>query len=175
MRRWYRAPILLALLVTLAGPALAQTTAKPAGAASGIQYSGWGVRVGGSSNPDQIYGGFHWDLGEFARNVRFRPLVEFGTGDHKTLVQGMAEVTYIFSKIQVWKPYVGGDIGFTYTDTSRSVLPPGADRTDTDMALMGVGGIETKLRSGVRFFLEGKVGFGSDDPDFKLGAGWTWK
>lgn len=174
MSRWHRAPILLALFLTLAGPALAQTS-KPAAAAPGIRYEGWGVRVGGSSNPDQIYGGFHWDLGEFAKNVRFRPLFEFGIGDHKTLLQGLAEVTYIFSKIQVWKPYVGGDIGFTYVDTDRDVLPPGADHTDSDVALMGVGGIETRLKSGVRFFLEGKVGFGSDDPDLKLAAGWTWK
>lgn len=177
MIRWSRASILLVvLLAAFAAPTLAQTTAKPApSAAPGIRFTGWGVRVGGSSNPDQIYAGFHWDLGEFAKNVRFRPLVEFGTGDHATLVQGLAEATYIFSKIQVWKPYVGGDIGFTYVDTDRDVLPRGADHIDTDIALMGVGGIETRLKSGIRFFLEAKVGIGSDDPDFKAAAGWTWK
>ena len=180
MRRWFLAPIVLVLLVALTGPALAQTSGKSGGRttssqSSGIGYQGWGVQVGVSSNPDQIYGGVHWDLGEFARNVRFRPLFEIGRGDHATIIQGMAQVTYIFSKIQVWKPYVGGELGITYVNIDSSSLPPGVDNTDTALALQGVGGIETRLKSGTRFNLELKAGFGDDDPDFKIGAGWTWK
>ncbi len=175
MRRWYRAPILLILSAALAAPALAQTSGKGGGTAPGIGYRGWGLQAGVSSSPDQIYGGVHWDLGEFAKDVRFQPALEIGTGDHMTQVQALAEVTYVFSKIQVWKPFVGGDVGMTYVDIDRSQLPPGADHTDTALALMGVGGIETKLRSGTRFYLEVKVGFGDDDPDAKLAAGWTWK
>ena len=178
MRRWYRAPFLLALLAFVATPALAQTSGKTSGARSssgmsGVAYRGWGVQVGASSNPDQVYGGVHWDLGEFAKDVRFRPNVEIGFGDHATLLQATAEVTYIFSKIQVWKPFVGGEIGLAYVDLSN--LPPGVDNTDTALALMGVGGIETRLKSGNRFELEVKVGLGDDDPDVKFAAGWTWK
>lgn len=177
MRRRFIAPLLLPLLTALAAPALAQTASQPATGpgTSGIGYRGWGAQVGLSDNPDQIYGGVHWDLGEFARNVRFRPVIEIGRGDHRTLVQALADVTYIFSKVQVWHPYVGGEIGFSYVDIDSSQLPPGADNTDTDLALMGVGGVETRLKSGTKFFLEAKVGFGDDDPDFKIGAGWTWK
>jgi len=180
MRRWYRAPVFLALIASLATPALAQSSSKSTNQSSqsglsGIAYRGWGVQVGASSNPDQVYGGFHWDMGEFARNVRFRPLVEFGVGDHATVIQGLAEATYIFSKVQVWKPYVGGDIGVTYVNLQRSQLPPGADNTDTKIALLAVGGVETKLKSGTKFFMELKLGLGSDDQDAKVGAGWTWK
>lgn len=181
MRRWYRAPVFLALIASLAAPALADDSSRrpnqtnQSSGLEGIGYRGWGVQVGVTSNPDQVYGGFHWDMGEFARNVRFRPLVEFGFGDHATIIQGLAEATYIFSKVQVWKPYVGGDIGVTYVNLQKSQLPPGADNTDTAIALMAVGGIETKLRSGTKFFLELKLGIGDDDPDGKVAAGWTWK
>lgn len=162
MKARYAAPLLfLLILVVLSTPAMAQGTAK-------IEYRGWGARVGASSNPDQIYGGAHWDLGEFARNVRFRPNVEIGFGDHVTVLQANAEVHYVFSKVQVWKPYVGGSVGFIYAD------PDGAD-SQTDLSAMGVGGVETKLKSATSFFMEAKVGLSNNDPDLKFGVGWTWK
>ena len=178
MKRWFRTPLLLLLLLAaLSTPALAQATAKSTsgGGAPRIGWNGWGVSVGLSDNPDQVYGGVHFDLGEFARNVRFRPNIELGVGDHATLIQANAEATYLFSKVQVWKPYVGGSIGFSWVSIDSSRLPPGADNTDTDISLMGVGGIETKLKSSTKFFLEAKVGIGDDDPDFKVAAGWSWK
>jgi len=156
------APLLvLPLLAVLSTPVFAQGTAH-------IAYRGWGVRVGGSSNPDQFYGGVHRDLGEFARNVRFRPNFEIGVGDHVTTLQGNAEVHYVFSKVQVWKPYVGGSAGFIYAD-------PDHGDSETDLSVMGVGGVETKLKSATTFFIEAKAGLTNDDPDFKFGVGWTWK
>jgi len=162
MKVRYAAPLLfLPVLAVLSTPAMAQGTAK-------IEYRGWGARVGASSQPDQIYGGAHWDLGEFARNVRFRPNIEIGFGDHVTVLQTNAEVHYVFSKVQGWKPYVGGSVGFIYAD------PDGAD-SETDFSAMGVGGVETKLKSATSFFIEAKVGLSNNDPDFKAGVGWTWK
>jgi hypothetical protein len=156
------APLLiLPCLAVLATPALAQGTAQ-------VGYRGWGVRAGLSSNPDQVYAGVHWDLGEFARNVRFRPNIEVGFGDHVTLLQANAEVHYVFSKVQVWKPYVGGSAGFVYAD-------PDEGDNKTDLSVMGVGGVETKLKSATSFFIEAKVGLTNDDPDLKVGVGWTWK
>jgi hypothetical protein len=153
--------LLLPVLAILSTPALAQGTAQ-------VGFRGWGVRVGGSSNPDQIYAGFHWDLGEFARNVRFRPNVEIGFGDSVKVLQGNAEVHYVFSKVQVWKPYVGGSAGFIYAD-------PDDGNSETNLSLMGVGGVETKLKSATAFFMEAKIGLTHDDPDLKIGVGWTWK
>ena len=162
MKARYAAPLLLLpVLAALSAPALAQGTAH-------IAYRGWGVRAGLSNNPDQVYGGLHWDLGEFARNVRFRPYVEIGSGDHVTTLQANAEVHYVFSKVQVWKPFVGGSAGLIYADPDRG-------NSDTNLSIMGVGGVETKLKSATSFFIEGKVGLTSDDPDFKAGVGWTWK
>ena len=152
---------------------LAQGAGQSSGGA-GIGWEGWGVRVGVSSDPDQVYGGVHFDLGHFATNVRFRPTIEIGVGDDVTLIQAVAEAHYVFSKVQVWKPYVGGGVGISYVNIDKDLLPPGVDNTDNEIALMGVGGIETKLKSSTTFFLEAKVGFGDDDPDLKLAAGWTW-
>jgi hypothetical protein len=153
--------LLLPLLAVLSTPLWAQGTAK-------IGYRGWGVRVGLSSDPDQVYGGFHWDLGEFAHNVRFRPNLEIGFGDDVDVLMANAEVHYVFSKVQVWKPYVGGSTGFIYAN-------PDVGDSDTDLTLTGVGGVETKLKSATSFFIEGKVGLTDNEPDFKAGVGWTWK
>ncbi|MFQ5876836.1 MAG: hypothetical protein ACE5JH_03945 [Acidobacteriota bacterium] len=172
MNRWFAIPLVALIPLGLSTPAAAQASG---GGTAGIRWEGWGVRVGASSDPDQVYGGVHFDLGHFARDVRFRPTIEIGIGDDVTVVQALAEVHYVFSKVQVWKPYVGGGVGLTYVNRDDDKLPPSADDTDTDLALMGIGGIETGLKSGSRFFLELKIGFGDEDPDIKVGVGWTWR
>ncbi len=172
MQRW----VGIAMVVLVCGgfstaPVLAQGTTSSGDV--GIEWNGWGVRVGGTSDPDQLFGGVHFDLGHFAKDVRFRTSLELGSGDDVTLFQALAEAHYVFSKVQVWKPYVGGGVGWTWVDLDN--VPPGAKDSDSDLALMGIGGMETKLRSGTRFFMELKIGFGDDDPDLKLAVGWGWK
>ena len=169
MRGWRSLPLLaLVVLAGLATPAFAQQAGPRLG------WNGWGVRVGLTSDPDQVHGGVHFELGEFARNVRFRPTIELGFGDDVTFLQAHAEVHYVFSKVQVWKPYVGGGAGFNYVKLDD---PPGlgGDDDDTNVGLMGVGGVETRLKSGVGFGFELKIGLTDDDPDFKVAAVWTWK
>lgn len=171
MRRRLRLPLLLiALAATLSLPVYGQESSRSG--VSGVGWNGWGLRVGVSSDPDQIHGGVHFELGEFARDVRFRPSIEIGFGDDATVLQGLAEAHFVFSKVQVWKPYVGGGLGITYIDVDNSGR---GDDTETDVALMAIGGIETKLRSATRLFFELKIGFGDEDPDVKLGVGWGWK
>ena len=174
MRRSLPISLLVVLLAfPLVTPAFAQQGSSSGG--GGIGWEGWGVRLGASSDPDQVYGGFHFEMGHFARDVRFRPTIEIGIGDDATQIQAFAEAHYVFSKVQVWKPYVGGGVGLTFTDIDSDKVPPGRDDSDTELGLMGVGGIETGLKSGSRFFLEAKIGFGDDDPDFKVGLGWSWR
>jgi opacity protein-like surface antigen len=168
MRRFLLAvPVLFALAALVpADEALAQGT-------TGIGWKGWGVRVGASADPDQVYGGVHFNLGEFAKDVRFRPTVEVGFGDDVTTLQALAEVHYVFSKVQVWKPYVGGGIGLAYVNVDDDDNGDGDD-SDTEFAFAGMGGVETKMKSGNGFFIEGKIGIGDNDPDFKLGVGWSF-
>jgi opacity protein-like surface antigen len=170
--------VLVAVWVVLAVPAIAQddaassSSSAEASGTSGIGWNGWGVRVGLSADPDQVYAGFHFELGEFARDVRFRPTIEVGFGDDATLLQALAEVHYVFSKVQVWKPYVGGGVGWSWVKLDN--VPAGRKDSDSDLALMGIGGVETKMKSGTLLFFELKIGFGDDDPDLKLGVGWGW-
>jgi opacity protein-like surface antigen len=172
MRRSIAGPILLLLPLALATPAGAQGQ-RAQGPSLG--WNGWGLRLGVSTDPDQAWGGVHFELGEFARNVRLRPTIEIGVGDDATVIQGLAEVHYVFSKVQVWKPYVGGGVGLIHVNADIDTPLGTEEVSDNELSLMGVGGVETRLKSGTRFFLEGKVGLNNDSPDLKLGAGWSWK
>lgn len=139
---------------------------------SGIGWDGWGARAGLSGDPDQIYGGVHFNLGEFAKDVRFRPSVELGLGDDLTVLQILAEVHYVFSKARTWKPYLGGGLGFTYVNFDND--HPGDD-SDTEISLCPIGGIETRLNQGKKIFFELKLGLTDEDPDIKLGVGLSWR
>jgi len=144
---------------------------------SGLGWQGWGVRVGASANPDQVFGGVHFNLGYFARDVRFRPTIELGFGDDATTLQALAEVHYVFSKVQVWKPYVGGGLGLAYVNVDVDCNGNGNcddSETDTEISFAAVGGVETKLRSGNTFGIEGKIGLGDDDADFKASVNWSF-
>jgi hypothetical protein len=160
------------LLAAAAIPAMAQ--GAPQGNAQGTSqagWQGWGLRVGASANADQIFGGVHFNLGEFAPDVRFRPTVEIGFGDDRTLVQALAEVHYVFSNVKPWSPYVGGGLGITYVDWSGGHH----EGSDAALSVAAIGGIETRLRSGNGLLFELKVGLGDHDPDLKFAVGWSFK
>jgi len=147
------------------------TTQALAQGVSEIGFHGWGVRAGLSSDPDQVYGGVHFNLGEFTQDVRFRPSVEVGFGDDRTLVQMLAEVHYVFSKFQAWKPYLGGGLGLTYVNYDGD--HPG-DGSDIGGSVNAIGGVETELKQGMKLFFEFKLGLAHDDPDIKFGVGLSW-
>lgn len=139
----------------------------------GIGYKGWGVRGGLSSDPDQAYAGIHFNLGEFAKDVRFRPSMELGYGNDQMILQMMAEVHYVFSKVKTWKPYVGGGLGLTYIDYDDDFKPRRDD--NTEMTLTPIGGVETNINEKTKLFFEFKLGLTSDHPDMKIGVGISWK
>ncbi len=144
------------------------TTETMAQGLDGIQWKGWGTRIGLSSDPDQGYGGVHVNLGEFAKDVRFRPSMELGFGDDQILLQILAEVHYVFSNVRIWQPYVGAGVGLTYVnydDDHRN------DDSDTDLSFNPIGGVETNINESMKFFFEIKAGITSNDPDIKVAIG----
>src|SRR5438552_4131723 len=84
--------------------------------AASARAQGVGVRVGASVNPDQFYAGGHFETGELAERLRFRPNVEVGVGDDVTLIALNFEFIYrlppnaprLPRSLSMWHLYVGG-------------------------------------------------------------------
>jgi len=134
--------------------------AAPASAQSRV-----GVRAGISIDPEQVYFGGHFDAAEIARQFWFRPNVEVGFGDSRTLAAFNAEFVYKVPTRREWNPYFGGGPSMVL-QTFRA-----AGRRDTDFGpgFNFVAGIEQSRG------LMGEVKIGAlDSPGFKLGIGWTW-
>lgn len=148
--------------------------AAPAGAQN-LGFHGLGPRVGLSVDPDQITGGIHFNLGEFVPNLRFQPTIEAGFGDDRTLVQVTIPVLYRFDVPGNFTPYAGGGLGVAWVDFDDDRNGPGrrGDRSDTDAAPVGIGGIEWPLRGGNDIFVELNVSRG-DLPDVKVVLGWQF-
>jgi len=136
-------------------------------AGSASAQSGFGLRIGASSTPDQLYLGAHVDVKEVVERFWFRPNVEVGLGNGLTLFSLNGEFVYdipIKSSTR-WVPYFGGGPAFLIA-TART---PVGRFTDTGGGFNFVGGI--RQRKG--FMGEIKIG-AIDSPDFKMGIGWTW-
>jgi len=161
----YLTVIIMLISAGFATKAMAQEVSE-------IRFDGWGIRLGLSSDPDQVYGGIHFNLGEFAKDIRFRPTVELGFGDDQTVLQMLTEVHYVFSELRAWKPYLGGGLGLTYVNFYGD---HSGDTSDTEASLNVIGGVETELNQGKKFFFEFKLGLSHDDPDIKFGVGLSWK
>lgn len=158
--------LLIAALLGMT-PGLASGAGYPA---DDVGFRGWGPRIGLSFNPDQVHFGTHLDFGQFAEHVRFQPNLELGFGDDVKLFAMNAEASYRFSsRWDVWSPYLGGGVGVNV----KSFDVGDDERTQTDLGVNLLAGVEKGLSSGDRFFFEGKVSL-NDAPDVKLTVGWTF-
>ncbi|MBW7997789.1 MAG: hypothetical protein FVQ81_14700 [Candidatus Glassbacteria bacterium] len=143
--------------------------AQPAGARDYVL--GWGGRAGVTLDPEQIHVGFHLDLGDIAERVRLQPNIEIGFGDNATLVAINPEVFYLFKPRERWTPYAGGGLGINIVNWDAKAGK--ADKTETEVGLNLLGGIETKIGDTTKFFGEVKFGVG-DSPDVKFTVGLTF-
>lgn len=127
-----------------------------------------GVRAGVSVDPDQFYFGAHAESGPMIREVRFRPNVEAGIGDNRTVIALNGEFIRRFALDDGYAAYLGA--GPAIVITSRD-LPRDSSDTDTDVGpgfnfLVGLDFPEP-------FFVELKVGV-IDSPRVKFGVGYTF-
>lgn len=155
-------PSRLRLLVV---PALLVLAANGAAADAALR-SGWGPRIGFTSNPDQLHLGAHTVFRDVANPLLFQASMEFGVGDDRTLAAFQADVAYPFSTMWGrWSPFAGGGLGlFVEGDDGRR---------GTEVGTNLLTGLERSLSNGDRLLLEGRIGlFGS--PDFKLTFGYTF-
>jgi hypothetical protein len=127
---------------------------------------GAGVRMGISADPEQVYFGAHANVAEVITKLWFRPNVEVGVGDNRTLVTLNGEFVYHFTiHAREWRPYIGA--GPAVVITSRDV-PTGRD-TDVGPGFNFLMGIEKQKG----LLAEIKIG-AIDSPGFKLGFGWNF-
>lgn len=144
--------------VLLAG--IAAALALSAGAASA---QGVGVRAGASADPDQFYFGGHYETGQLADRIHFRPNVELGVGNDVTTVAINLELVYkVPLRRQPWSVYGGGGPAINFYDFDRG--------SDTEGGFNILGGFEH--RDGL--FFEVKFGL-IDSPDFKVGIGYSFR
>jgi hypothetical protein len=135
--------------------------------AGSARAQGVGVRAGASADPDQFYGGVHFETRELVDNLRFRPNIEVGVGDNVTLVALNFEFSYrlppatLPRSMSMWHLYVGGGPAlniFRFTNDTRS-----------EGGFNGLVGLAH--RNGL--FAEAKVG-ALDSPKFKFAVGYTF-
>ena len=137
--------------------------------AAAAQAQGVGVRAGASADPDQFYAGGHFETGELAERLRFRPNVEVGVGDNVTLVAVNFEFTYrlpptaprLPRALSMWHLYVGGGPAlniFKFRSDTRS-----------EGGFNGLIG----LAHANGLFAEAKLG-ALKSPSFKFGVGYTF-
>jgi len=125
-----------------------------------------GVRVGVSIDPDQFYFGGHVESGPIYEDLRFRPNIEIGFGDNRTIVGLNGEFVWPFPVQRGGTIYAG--------------LGPAINIISFDNNVMSDTNVEPGLNFLVGFefdegyFAELKVG-AIDSPDVKFGFGYTWR
>jgi len=154
----------LALVLFLSSPVLAE----------GPQLVSWGPRVGLASDPDQLVGGVHWNLGKVHSKLRFVPNVQVGFGDDQTVVEGTAPVHWMFENAsEAFTPYAGGGLAVAWVHRDLPAQS-NADDTDVELGLKATGGMEWRLKNRTDFFVELSLVFG-DIHDFQAVAGWSFR
>jgi len=150
--------------------ALCAVLATPAGAATTL--GGIGPRVGFSSSPDQIVFGGQAIIGEIAPQITFDPNLEFGFGDHQTVVALNLDAHYHFDiEGTAWRPYAGAGIGLNFIEFDEGAF---SDQSDTVVGGNLIIGAGIPTQAGNRFFGEMKFGLG-DIPTLKVLVGWNFK
>ena len=157
----------LAVFLVAAGVLAA---AVPAFAAAPVR---WGLRGGATIDPDQVYFGVHLDAGELFPHGHFVPNLEFGFGDHTTLIALNPELVYRFEPAggSDWGFYAGGGLGVNFYSWDTGWH--NGSGSDTLLGLNLLGGATRRLRSGNDLFFEVKLGL-ADSPTGKIGVGVTF-
>ena len=178
IRGFRRGFLVTAIWAVTAGVVLAQDSAAGESEAFGsdMGWRGWGVRAGLASGPDQVVGGFHFDVGEWAENIWFRPDVVVGFGDDTISLVGSIPAWYAFQVDANVTPYAGGAlaVGLFRVDKGNKGKGKGNnDETNVEIGLQIGGGAEWNLKSGRRFQVELRLDL-IDVWDVVVFAGWTF-
>jgi len=143
--------------------------ASAAHAQEDMGFFGYGLRLGGSVDPDQLTVGGYVKLGKMTQMLSFRPSVDLGFGDNLFTVAGNVDAQVDFVDIDgPYKPFVGGGLGLIYYNAEGDY--EGGDDSDTEIGVNLYGGVERDFGSYKRGYAEFRVGI-DDLPDFKFTFG----
>lgn len=129
-------------------------------------YAQVGLRGGLSVDPDQLYFGAHFESGPVYDEVRFRPNIEAGFGDNRTVIALNGEFIYPFELENAIAPYVGGGPAINVVSRDHPVRN---DDTEVEAGMNFLIGVKFQQN----FFVELKVG-AIDSPKVKIGFGYTF-
>ena len=123
-----------------------------------------GVRAGVSGSPDQFFFGLHYETEALVERVHFKPNLEVGVGDNRTLVAINLEFVGKFPiQREPWTVYVGAGPALVITKVND---PGGSDTGGGFNILLGV-----EHTRGL--FTELKVGM-IDSPSVKFAVGYIF-
>ena len=121
-----------------------------------------GVQGGMSVDPDQLFFGGHVETSPLIENLRFRPNIDIGLGDHVTSIAFNFDFTYAFATRRPWSLYAGAGPAINWFDSD------GGSNTDGGFNFL----VGARHRDGM--FFEIKIG-AMDSPDLKFGVGYTFR
>ena len=131
---------------------------------------GAGFRAGASVDPDQFYFGGHLELGPVVEQLWFRPNIEVGIGNNRTLVALNGEFAYWLGfPRNEWSLYVGAGPAVNIIRFDQDNFPR-RDNTEVE----GGFNILLGLAHDDGFFGELKVG-ALNSPEVKIGIGYTFR
>ena len=123
----------------------------------------WGPRAGMSFNPDQIALGAHLQF-PIASNLYLVPNADIAFGDDLFTIGLHGDLAYRFASEGSIKPYLGGGLSW------YSYSPDEGD-SQSEAGVGVLGGVWFNANGSTPFFVEGKLYFSDQMPDFKLMAG----
>ena len=127
-----------------------------------------GVRAGVSGSPDQFVFGGHMDTPPLLEHLTFRPNLEIGIGDNRTLVALNFEFAYwIPIPDKRWQVY------FVAGPAANIISFDNDARRDSDTSVEGGFNIGVGIQHGGGLFAELKVGV-IDSPDIKFMVGFVF-
>ncbi len=159
--------------LSAAAALLASIVTDPA-CAGRLGLTGWGVRAGVSSRPDQFVIGMNAGMGEPAENLRIQPAADIGFGDHMTIFTAGPDITYAIPTGAAGRLYFGGWLGILYWRLDRPERGPYKfSKSNFELGVAAAAGYEFTLGE-MPLHLDLKIGITDEYPDLKLLLGYTF-
>lgn len=158
--------------LSLGAAAAALVLCAAGSSARAVNYEGWGVRGGFSSDPEQFVIGMHMQLSEIADYFRITPNVDIGFGDDLTVLTLNPDASYEVPVGGAGSFYFGGTLSLVYAKFDNA--PEGADDDDTDFGIAGLIGWNLPVEERA-VALDLKLGLTDEYPDLKLMVAYTFK